>query len=105
MIHRVRSRATFARLGRARPHRRGPLWVRCVAIDAGSPQVAYAGGRPVGNAVTRNRLRRRLRAAVAAREGLLADGRAYLVGATAAASDCTPTELDAWLASCLEAAR
>ena len=47
----------------------------------GPPQVAYAIGRPVGNAVTRNRLRRRLRAAVARHESDLAPATAYLIGA------------------------
>jgi ribonuclease P protein component len=43
--------------------------------------VAFAIGRRVGSAVTRNRVRRRLRAAVASHASLLTPGAAYLVGA------------------------
>jgi ribonuclease P protein component len=43
--------------------------------------VAYAVGRRAGNAVARNRLRRRLRAAVHDRAELLTPGTAYLVDA------------------------
>jgi ribonuclease P protein component len=42
------------------------------------PRVAYAVGRRVGPAVARNRARRRLRAAVAARRDDLAPGGTYL---------------------------
>jgi ribonuclease P protein component len=45
------------------------------------PRVAYAIGRSVGSAVDRNRIRRRLRAAVAACASDLAAGGAYLFGA------------------------
>ena len=51
------------------PHRPGP------------PAVAYAVGRRAGTAVARNRLRRRLRAAVHDQAELLAPDTAYLVGA------------------------
>ena len=80
---RVRDRATFLALSRARRVRRGPVSVRFVPAEDPSPaRVAYAVGRPVGNAVRRNRVRRRLRAAVGTAEarGLLGSG-AYLVGA------------------------
>jgi len=43
--------------------------------------VAYAITRSVGNAVERNRIRRRLRAAVAGHEGELVPGVAYCFGA------------------------
>lgn len=46
----------------------------------GPPRVAYALGKRLGNAVTRNRIRRRLRAAVAAEGSALAPG-SYLVSA------------------------
>jgi ribonuclease P protein component len=42
------------------------------------PRVAYAIGRRVGGAVDRNRVRRRLRAAVSAHADELHDGAAYL---------------------------
>ena len=43
------------------------------------PRVAFSVGRPVGNAVTRNRVRRRLRAAVREHADCLRPGSAYLV--------------------------
>lgn len=55
--------------------------------------MAYAVGRPVGNAVARNRLRRRLRAAVAAQaEGLRPDT-AYLLSAGPRAAAMSAAQL------------
>jgi len=79
LISRVRARATFAALARAPRVQRGPVWLRFVASDP-PPRVAFAVGRPVGGAVTRNRARRRLRAAVERAAGGLVPG-AYLFGA------------------------
>ena len=58
------------------------------------PTVAYAVGRPVGTAVVRNRVRRRLRAQVAtlAAEGALAPG-SYLIAAHPPAAARTSAEL------------
>lgn len=64
MPGRVRTRRQFAQF--ARPHARGrsgPLRVSYVAGVDGV-NVAYAISRKVGSAVVRNRLRRRLRAAL-----------------------------------------
>jgi ribonuclease P protein component len=81
LIWRVRDRATFAVLARAERHARGPVTIRFVPGESEAPpRVAYAVGG-VGNAVVRNRLRRRLRAAVAHAQGELAAGGAYLVSA------------------------
>ena len=81
LIWRVRDRATFAVLARAERHARGPVTIRFVPGESEAPpRVAYAVGG-VGNAVVRNRLRRRLRAAVARAEAELAAGGAYLVSA------------------------
>jgi ribonuclease P protein component len=63
--------------------RQGALWCSWIADDtAVPPRVAYAVGRNVGGAVARNRLRRQLRAlvAAAARGGTLTSGW-YLIGA------------------------
>lgn len=82
LIRRVRGRATFAALARAERHTEGTVTVRCVREPGSAPpRVAYGVGRTVGGAVARNRARRRLRAAVAANEGKLVPGAAYLVSA------------------------
>jgi ribonuclease P protein component len=82
LIWRIRDRATFEALAEARTHRAGPVRIRQVASGRDEPpRVAYAVGRPVGDAVRRNRLRRRLRAAIRQHEALLAPGHAYLVSA------------------------
>jgi ribonuclease P protein component len=49
--------------------------------SADPPRVAYAIGRRAGSAVDRNRIRRRLRAAVAGRSDDLLPGGAYLFAA------------------------
>jgi ribonuclease P protein component len=81
LIRRVRDRATFAALAGAQRQLLGPISVRFVADDVeGLPRVAYGvSGAP--NAVARNRVRRRLRAAVARAEACLRSGGAYLVSA------------------------
>lgn len=58
------------------------------------PHVGYAIGRSVGNAVTRNRARRRLRAALAARSSSLRPGW-YVVGASAEVATCPSARLGA----------
>lgn len=69
-------------------------------------RVAYGVGRHVGSAVTRNRVRRRLRAAVRELDdggtGLV--GGAYLVVAAAEAVDASYTELRSSLAAACAAA-
>jgi ribonuclease P protein component len=57
--------------------------------------VAYAVGRKVGGAVSRNRVRRRLRASVALHRTYLQPGAAYLVGAGREAATVSFAELDA----------
>lgn len=62
------------------------------------PRVAYSVGRPVGPAVTRNRVKRRLRAVladIAGPEGALPPGPgAYLVSVRPQAAGCTYADLD-----------
>lgn len=65
----------FERLSRAPTHSVGALWIRYVPMDA--TFVAYAIGAGLGGAVKRNRVRRRLRAAINQIE--LPPG-AYLIG-------------------------
>jgi ribonuclease P protein component len=82
LIGRVHGRAAFASLARAPRHARRSIAVRCVSGgDAAPPRVAYGVGRAVGGAVTRNRVRRRLRAAVRECQRQLAPGGSYLVTA------------------------
>ena len=61
------------------------------------PRVAYAVGRPVGNAVVRNRVRRRMRAAMREHQTLLQPGWGYLVCVGAAAATMPYGELSASL--------
>jgi ribonuclease P protein component len=82
LIWRVRDRATFEALAGARRQRAGPVSLRFLTDGSDDPpRVAYAIGRRFGNAVERNRARRRLRAAIALEQALLLDGCAYLVAA------------------------
>lgn len=60
--------------------RSGWLWCSMVIDDTSeAAHVGYAIGRKVGNAVERNRLRRRIRAALGQHEAQLPAGR-YLIG-------------------------
>jgi ribonuclease P protein component len=77
LIRSVRDRATFDALARARRRRGGVVTLRYVPGD--EPRLAIATSRSIGNAVTRNRVRRRLRAAVRAHHDQLIGG-AYLLG-------------------------
>ena len=87
-LWRVTDRRTFQALRQnGRRVRRGPLtvtWLAPAADDTTPPRAAFALGRAIGGAVVRNRVRRRLRAAL--RE-LQADGRlpagTYLLGGSA----------------------
>jgi len=81
--------------------------VSCAVVGPATdpPRVAYAVGRPVGGAVVRNRVRRRLRAATRAHPAVLAPGHAYLVHAAPGAAARPYADLDAALASALCALR
>ena len=81
--------------------------VTCAVVGSPSepPRVAYAVGRRAGGAVARNRLRRRLRAAIRAHAGELEPGRAYLVGVVGAGASAPYPELAASLHGALRALR
>ena len=75
-----------------------------VASDRGGPpRVAFAIGRPVGTAVARNRLRRRLRALCQAHATQFAPGHAYLIGAAPNAASATYGELESAMCALLTA--
>ncbi len=93
-LWRVRDRASFAALRRDGVRRRvGALTVTRLAVEAGGspvPAVAFAVGKPVGTAVDRNRLRRRLRAIIAQADP---PPGTYLVSAGPAARTLSDQEL------------
>ncbi len=102
---RVRGQSAFAELRRrGRRQRSGPVsltWLEGTA-DGTPPRVAYAIGKPVGNAVTRNLVRRRLQAVVTSVAPELGPG-TYLIGATPAAANASFDELAGSLTAALVA--
>jgi ribonuclease P protein component len=102
---RIRDRATFESFASGRRLRRGPLSLAVLrAVDPVPPRLAYAVGRRVGPAVTRNRVRRRLRAAVERHRSRLEPGCAYLLGASPAAARASFDQLEAAVGELLTAA-
>ena len=101
MIGRLGTRGDFDALRRhGQRARSGPLQLQFLASvsSPGSTRVGYAIGRSVGNAVIRNRTRRRLRAIMtdlSSSESLLPYGD-YLIRVQPAASQATFTELKDW---------
>jgi ribonuclease P protein component len=107
LIWPIRERSTFRALARGRRRRRGVVMVTCAVVGPGSepPRVAYAVGRGVGNAVARNRVRRRLRAATRDHNTELVSGHAYLVSTGPAAANRSYAELSSSLLNALRALR
>jgi ribonuclease P protein component len=95
LIWRVRGQSSFRALARGQRRRAGNLEVRTAILGspAEPPRVAFSVGRSVGGAVTRNRVRRRLRSAVREHAAALTPGSGYLVRATPAAADSSYAEL------------
>jgi len=106
-LWRISDRASFDALRRdGRRARRGPISVTWLAAadPALPPRAGFAVGR-AGGAVARNRVRRRLRAALRelGRTGRLPSG-TYLVGGGAAVAELPWTDLVATLADAVAAA-
>ena len=99
-LWRIRDRTTFHRLrADGRRRRSGPVTVAALTVDDGSPpRVAFAIGTRVGGAVTRNRLRRQLRAIVA---DLAPPSGAYLLTVRPEAATCPSGELRDHVATAL----
>jgi ribonuclease P protein component len=107
-VGRIRRRTTFGALRHpAGRSARGPLRVAFVpppsAEGSKFAQVAYAIDRRCGGAVERNRLRRRLRAAVGHVADELEPG-AYLVRTEPAAAELGPAELASTVCAAMTAA-
>ena len=68
----------------------------------GPPRIAFAVPRSVGGSVIRNKVRRRLRAALRFHSGLLTPGSVYLIGARSGATSATYREIEATLGELLE---
>jgi len=98
LIWRIRERSAFTRLTvDGQRARAGVLWCTVLLDPPNSstpPRVAFSLGRALGPAVVRNRVRRRLRVALAAAfdAGLMPPG-TYLVGARPAAATRSFNEL------------
>lgn len=90
-VGRLRGRRAFADLAqRGRTVRSGPLRVRYLAapspVDDQAARVGYAIGKKAGSAVERNRIRRRLRAAVSTATIPLTSG-FYLISADSSTAE------------------
>lgn len=103
LIWRVRGQSSFQALARGRRRHSGHLEVRVAEVGAAPepPRVAFSVGRVVGDAVARNRVRRRLRAALQEHAAQLEPGSAYLVRARPGAERSSYAELASTLRAIL----
>jgi ribonuclease P protein component len=103
LIWRVRGQSAFQALARGRRRRAGNLEVRTTVLGSNvePPRVAFSVGRSVGDAVTRNHVRRQLRGALRENAAILERGAGYLVRATPGAAHSSYSELSASLRAIL----
>jgi ribonuclease P protein component len=110
VIQPLRTRSAFGAFRGARTGRGGAVRARVVThiVDPDGVGVAYALNRKVGGAVTRNRIRRRMRSVMtglARRGDVLEPGAAYLLTAEAEAASCPFPVLEHWVESAVRGAR
>jgi ribonuclease P protein component len=103
-VHSRRDHRTVARTGRR--VRRGAVLVLVAEAPevAGQARAAVVAGRRVGPAVVRNRVKRRLRAALAEQLPEVPDGRLIVVRALPGSADASYAQLAGWLRSGLASA-
>jgi ribonuclease P protein component len=103
LIWRVHGQSSFRALARGWRRGAGKLEVRTAVLGpkVEPPRVAFSVGRGVGNAVTRNLVRRRLRAALREHAGNLQPGSAYLVRAAPGSAETPYAELSSTLRAIL----
>lgn len=100
----LRSAADFRRvLSTGRRNRQGPVTVAGVAGGGGAARVGLVVRKDVGNAVRRNRAKRRIRHALS--EVSLEQGMDYVILADRQVVEAPFTELVAWLRRAVEAIR
>jgi ribonuclease P protein component len=103
LIWSVRDRASFRALGRAARARRGPVTVAWVDDGrAAPPRLAFGVPRKVGTAVSRNRVRRRLRE-LARRSAL--DPGVWFVSVAPGAAEVSFDTLAGWWGDAVDALR
>ncbi|MCK9930080.1 ribonuclease P protein component [Frankia sp. Mgl5] len=104
---RVRTRQEHALVGRSgRRVRAGSIVVHSVQTDVdGPPRAGFVVGRRVGNAVVRNRVRRRLREQTRSRLSLLPPGTAVLIRALPDAAGSSSADLGRSLESAFRTVR
>jgi len=102
--HRLTDGATFhrtVRAGRRAGSRTLVVHLAPADADDGDPQVGFVVSKAVGNAVVRNRVKRRLRHLAREHVSTLPGAAVLVVRALPAAADASSRELDADLTRCL----
>ena len=98
----LRGRKDFAAAYRGHRRAVGAVVVLVSKSSPGPPRVAFVAGKGIGNAVRRNRAKRRLRAATARIR--LREGWTYVVIARRGAADAAFPSLVGWLAAATQSA-